>query len=268
MSLTSKKSKKSKKAGTPSSSAAAIPAKTHEIYHLLVLDRSSSMESVRDVTIKGFNENLQSCRTDKVADGIEQFFSLVTFNQSVDFPIWRKPISDLADLTTKTYVPSGMTALYDAIGVAVSKLQSEIQDKIEKQDANVVVTVFTDGEENSSQEWRDYSKLSSLLAKLRDSRMWTFTFIGCSEGTLAAAKGLGFTAANTMQYAATPDGTRDAFRKLSQSRSVYNSKISASTLLKGVDAEAYTANLLDAQDGFFAVDTEEKNGKNGPSVKP
>ena len=229
---------------------------SHEIYHLMIVDRSSSMACVRDVTIAGFNENLSGMRSDKLAEGITQKVSLVTFANDVTQDIWNKEITEIPDFNTENYKPQGSTALYDAIGSSVSDLFEQIREKLSKQDANVVVTIFTDGEENSSRTWTQ-AKLMSLISELRSSRMWTFTFIGCEENSLNAAKNLGFSAANTLRYDNTEKGITEAFSKLSSSRSVYNNKISSSMSFKYADASAYNAPLEDAQNDFFADDKKD-----------
>lgn len=233
---------------------------SHEIYHLMIVDRSSSMASVRDVTISGFNENLKGMRDDKLADGITQKVSLVTFSNDVTADIWNKEVSEIPDFNTENYKPQGSTALFDAIGKSVSDLLENIREKLAKQDANVVVTIFTDGEENASVTWNK-AKLMSLISELRSSRMWTFTFIGCEESTLAAAQSLGFSAANTMRYENTSKGVTEAFSKLSSSRSVYNSKISSSQSFKGLDADAYNNALENAQVDFFTDENKKDDIK-------
>ena len=48
----------------------------------------------------------------------------------------------------KAYRPGGGTPLYDAIGKGISKVNAQIEDG-----DHVLVTIITDGEENSSEEW-------------------------------------------------------------------------------------------------------------------
>ena len=226
--------------------------KKHTIYHVLVLDRSSSMLSVRDVTISGFNENLQSLHSNKPGEDVEEKVCLVTFSNDVRCDVWNQPAESVQPLNFRTYVPSGGTALYDAIGKTVTRLNDEIREDIKSQDANVVVTIFTDGGENSSNEWRDYKKISSLRADLEATRMWTFTFIGCNEEQLRQATAqLGFSAANTLAHVPTAEGTREAFTKLSTSRTEYRGKVSKSMMFKGIDQGAYADSLVSAQADFF-----------------
>lgn len=248
------------------SDSSSTREKTHTIHHLLVLDRSSSMGCVRDATISGFNENLLSCRDAEKDPEVEQKFSLVTFSDIVNFDIWEKPVEDIKDLNRDTYSPCGSTALYDALGKSVVKLKDEIREDLENQDANVIVTVFTDGQENTSKEY-DFNRIKSLLEELRGSRMWTFTFVGCDESTLRQARSLGFSAANTMSYTPDKKGTADAFSKMSRCRGQYISRSITASKLKAVDDEAYNQKMQDIQKDFFTEDVADDGEGEGKDSK-
>ncbi len=71
----------------------------------------------------------------------------------------------------KAYRPGGGTPLYDAIGKGMSKVNAQIEDG-----DHVLVTIITDGEENSSEEWT-LKMVRSMIEKLKKQN-WTFTLIG------------------------------------------------------------------------------------------
>jgi len=54
------------------------------------------------------------------------------------------------ELDADTFQPDASTPLYDAIGFSVNKLKRKIEDETDYQ---VLVTIITDGEENSSTEY-------------------------------------------------------------------------------------------------------------------
>ena len=66
-------------------------------YHLMILDRSSSMNSVRDTTISGLNEQLSSIKqAEEDFDDQEQVVCFVTFSDNVEMEqIWDAKISDV-----------------------------------------------------------------------------------------------------------------------------------------------------------------------------
>lgn len=61
--------------------------------------------------------------------------------------------------------------LYDAIGKGISKTNVQIEEG-----DHVLVTIITDGEENSSEEWT-LKMVRSMIEKLK-KQGWTFTLIG------------------------------------------------------------------------------------------
>ena len=66
----------------------------------------------------------------------------------------RVPAKDAERLDGNKYNPCCGTPLYDAIGKTCMQLKEHIKDNPA---ANVVVTIITDGNENSSKEWTGLS---------------------------------------------------------------------------------------------------------------
>ena len=189
-------------------------------YNLIVLDRSSSMNSVRQVTINGLNEQLDSIRkTQEEHPEQEQIVCFATFSDTVDVDQrWNKPILEVSNFTEEDYNPQGMTALHDAIGISINKMKNEIANDLKNRSANVMVMIFTDGQENCSSEFnRNTSK--NLVKEVKDSGMWTVSFIGCGDDVFEVAQGYGIDRGDTLSYSAGSDGTRSAFAKMSHSRS-------------------------------------------------
>jgi len=189
-------------------------------YHLMILDKSGSMETVRDVTISGLNEQLQSIRKSaKDFDNQEQIVCFSTFSNEVDISsVWNKEISKIEDFTRETYNPTGFTALLDAIGVSVNKLKEEIKAELAERKANVILTIFTDGQENSSHQY-NWADIKGLIKSIRESGQWTVAFIGCGENVFDVADQMGIEKGNTLRYQAGEEGTQNAFRSMSVARS-------------------------------------------------
>ena len=124
--------------------------KTKRVHNLIIVDESGSMEVIRKQAFVGMNETLQTVRKmqEKFPDQ-EQFVTLLTFDTG--HTTWHydnTPASQTKDLDWKAYCPGGGTPLYDAIGKGISKTNAQIEDG-----DHVLVTIITDGEENSSEEW-------------------------------------------------------------------------------------------------------------------
>ena len=144
-----------------------------KVFNLIVVDESGSMEIIREQAFSGMNETLATIRLmqEKYPD-TDQRVSLVTFDSN--HTTWHydnTAANQTKDLTRDQYSPGGCTPLYDAIGKAVSRLNTQAEEG-----DNVLVTIITDGEENSSREWT-LSMIRELIEKLK-KREWTFSLIG------------------------------------------------------------------------------------------
>lgn len=85
------------------------------IYHILV-DKSGSMSDCIDQTINGFNEQIAKIREMEV-DFPEQLMTigLTTFNTHVDHIYFMKPVEHAYKMNNENYMPSGSTAMLDAM---------------------------------------------------------------------------------------------------------------------------------------------------------
>ena len=93
--------------------------KKTQIYNLVILDKSGSMESIRTEAINGYNETLGSIKATqlKFMDTQEHFVSLAAFcDCGIDMIYDMTPIKDAEKLTKEKYDPCCCTPLFDAIG--------------------------------------------------------------------------------------------------------------------------------------------------------
>ena len=203
-----------------------------KIYNLIVLDASGSMYSIRNEAIAGVVETIQTIRTaQKDNANQEHLFSLVVFNgRSIATVYDRMPIDKVPDLDANDYQPTDNTPLYDAMGNAITNLQRYIND-----DDNVLVTVITDGYENSSVEW-NHQRVFQLVEDLKNKN-WLFTYIGANQDALKVAKGMGID--HSMNYMSDADGTTAMFRKERFSRKAFYGKLSAGKRFFEAKSEDY-----------------------------
>lgn len=203
-----------------------------KIYNLIVLDASGSMYSIRNEAIAGVVETIQTIRTaQKDNANQEHLFSLVVFNgRSIATVYDRMPIDKVPDLDANDYQPTDNTPLYDAMGNAITNLQRYIND-----DDNVLVTVITDGYENSSVEW-NHQRVFQLVDDLKNKN-WLFTYIGANQDALKVAKGMGID--HSMNYMSDAEGTKAMFRKERFSRKAFYGKLSAGKRFFEAKSEDY-----------------------------
>lgn len=189
------------------------------IFNLLILDESGSMCSIEKQAIDGVNETLQSVRAaQKKYEDQEHYVSFVTFNSSsIKTVLDRVEATKVEDITPAQYNPSCSTPLYDAIGKSVMELKKSVAEN-----DKVLVTIITDGYENSSREYSQ-SSVKALTEKL-GQRGWTFAYIGANQDAMAVSHGLGIK--NAMNFEATVCGTVMMSRKLAASRERWFNRIS------------------------------------------
>jgi len=211
---------------------ASKPKSTPHILSVFVLDDSVSMSPKVFPTINGFNEVLASGKLDAVKNNVVLHEYLSKFG-SPGNNTWQQNVEAL---TNSSYRPGqGSTALWDAVGFAMKKIEETLP--VLPKDTQVLLTIFTDGEENSSRVWNN--DLIKNRIQQKQAEGWTITFIGAGDEAevQAVAQNVGIFATNTMSYANNSAGTQAAFASVARSRSSYTKKVS--------QGEAVT-------DGFFA----------------
>ena len=169
------------KSETSEASKPSADGKKAHIYNLIIVDESGSMYQLREATMSGVNETVSTIRSaqEEFADTQEHFLTLVTFDSGSHRPDVRTlidclPIGEVKDFND--YMPSGCTPLYDAMGQSLSTLHARIKDD---DDATAVVTVLTDGLENSSHEWNAH-RLRQLIEQLKEQG-WSFSYMGSAH---------------------------------------------------------------------------------------
>lgn len=185
--------------------------KQKETVIAFILDRSSSMSSCLDATISGFNEYVRTLNDDKKS---KYNMSLTLFNTSVDTEYTNVPISKVSDLDRKSYVPNGMTALYDAVGMTI-----EATEKTLTKDQKVLCVIMTDGEENASREYT--TEILTKKIKELEKQNWTFVFLGANQDAWATGKQFGLHRGNVVNYHASSLGNEKAFRTVANNTAFY-----------------------------------------------
>jgi len=193
-------------------------------YVLFVLDESGSMESCKKETINGFNEQLQEL---KKTSSIKTFVSLVKFNSAVNTLYWNKSLAEVEELTAKTYVPNGMTAMLDAVGQSVSKLKNDTPTATD--DVTFLVIILSDGAENQSREY-NWDSVREIITKCKEDKCWTITYMGANQDLSQVRQDLNIDLGNTSIYTATADGTQYAFTTMSTGLANYRSLRMANTV--------------------------------------
>lgn len=159
---------------------------------LVILDRSGSMSMIRDNMIGGIEQLIAA----QSAEPGMLTIDLVTFDTEVELT---HHFADPA-LVKVELVPRGGTALYDAIGWSFNgfgQTLAELPDHARP--GTVLVTIVTDGEENSSREYTA-AMVNKMIEHQRSTFDWDISFLGANQDAIEEARKIGISASDAIDY--------------------------------------------------------------------
>ncbi|GMU87025.1 MAG: hypothetical protein AMXMBFR48_22660 [Ignavibacteriales bacterium] len=192
------------------------------IYYQLILDRSGSMESVREQTVSSFNEQVSA-----IQQLVKEFpdqpvsVSLTLFNDRIDIPLQEESPARIKPFTRKDYEPNGTTSLLDAIGMSVTRLQTKIADQLKNGEAEVIVVILTDGHENSSRNF-NLAQIAGLIRELEATGNWKFSYLGATLDAIDVAAQMNIDAKYSVRF--QKEHTGRTMSKISDSVASYMRK--------------------------------------------
>ena len=194
----------------------------------LVLDRSGSMQDIREATQDGVNEFINK---QKLIDG-NNTFTLIKFDDQYERTLNNIPLKDVQKVKLE---PRGMTALLDAIGITINDKGKYFRKLPENErPEKVIFVIVTDGQENSSKEFRR-EKIFDMIKKQTEKYSWEFVFLGANQDAIATAVSYGINATSAMTYSSTSHNTTSMFVSLASAVSGYSQGISKSVLFTKKD---------------------------------
>ena len=193
-----------------------------QIHNLLIIDESGSMSPLHDATLNGVNEVLNTIRQAQhdFAESQKHFVTIVTFDtfnsSHVRTLVDNAPIASVGQFTE--YCPGGGTPLFDAIGISLTRLERLIAN----QDlATAVVTIVTDGMENSSHEYT-HAQVQALIKRLTE-KGWTFSYMGACHDVKGTADSLAIS--NSMVFSHNERGTSSSWNREKGSKMAHYRRI-------------------------------------------
>lgn len=170
---------------------------------VFILDRSGSMRGLESDTIGGFNGMLQK---QKKEEG-EANVTTVLFDDRIEIINDRFPIDVVKPLTAEDYYVRGCTALLDAVGSTVKKVEN-IQKRLpeELKAEKVIFVITTDGQENASQEY-SAKMVKKMIGQSQESG-WQFLFLGANIDAVEEAEKLGIRRTHAASYKNDSKGVR------------------------------------------------------------
>lgn len=177
----------------------------------VVLDRSGSMGVLTNEVIGAFNNFVDE---QKQVEG-EATFTLIQFDDQYEVNCEAIDIQAARHLDETTYVPRGMTALFDAVGKAILSTGKRLNAMAESdRPEKVIFLIQTDGEENASKEF-SLSTIKSMIREQQEVYSWEFVFLGANIDAVSVAADIGIRRDRAMKYANNAEGVSEALCSLS-----------------------------------------------------
>lgn len=174
---------------------------------VFILDRSGSMNGLESDTIGGFNSMLK--RQKEEGDNVN--VTTVLFDDEVEVIHDRFPIGIIEPLTDKDYYVRGCTALLDAVGTSIEKIDNVQKHMPEAYKAEKVIFVITtDGLENSSEKY-NYREIKRMIEAKKECG-WEFLFLGANIDAGKEAEKIGISRDRSVTYENDSEGVAINFR--------------------------------------------------------
>lgn len=226
---------------------------------IFVLDKSGSMYNLAADTIGGFNGFISS---QKKVEG-KATLTTVLFDST-----WRIlhdgiDIREVQPMTASDYVASGNTAMLDAIGEIINRVQDRHDEIGTERPDNVLFVITTDGEENASRQFNK-SQIEKMIQHQTRGHGWEFIFLGANMDAVKEAASIGISANRSVTYDYSASGidalyaTMDCVATAARCEgSISNSISDIYTDVSAVDAVTYIDKTCNC-DGLCATCTCEE----------
>lgn len=154
----------------------------------VILDRTGSMEPIRDDVIGGFNAFLAA----QQAAPEPGTFTLVQFDSQDPYEVLQQavPLAEARPLTREQYVPRAGTPLYDAMGRGILELEAALAAMPDaERPTKVIFVVVTDGAENASREFTK-ARVTRLI-EAKKALGWDVVFLSADMDAFEDAHSMG-----------------------------------------------------------------------------
>lgn len=207
-----------------------------------VLDRSGSMSGIITDMIGGFNTFIE----DQKKEQGECNLTVALFDDRYELLYDNVDIKKVKPITRAEWSPRGSTALYDAIGKTINDVENRYV-KTEKRPDKVLVCIVTDGEENSSKEFR-IEAIKKLIGE-KEKEKWSFLYLAANQDAFSVGDGFGISRGNTINFMASAQG----------SQFVNSSLSNASSYVRGVTADKLYSSNMSANIIDFSSNSDTTN---------
>ena len=174
----------------------------------VILDRTGSMDSIREDVVGGFNAFLAQ----QQAAPEQATFTLVQFDSQDPYEVLHAAadIATVQPLSLEQYVPRASTPLYDAMGRGILDLEASLAARTEaERPGKVIFVVVTDGLENASREF-DRARVTALI-EAKKQLDWEFVFLSADLDAFHDAGRIGVDHASRVMFSKSKQGNDRAW---------------------------------------------------------
>jgi uncharacterized protein YegL len=206
--------------------------KNKKTFYHFVVDQSGSMSGSEGATIEGFNSQLNTLKNLKKENPEQEFVVSVTYFEDEVMDIIKfAPIEQVQSLSRENYMPGGLTALLDAIGRSIDRIQQTFSQEIKEDKATVVMVILTDGGENAS-KFYTHNLVAERIKELDATGKWTFSFLGADLDATNSSDRLNIRRENVVSF--SKSNYSSMMKQVSESISKYTSRKSKGQIINNL----------------------------------
>jgi len=184
---------------------------------ICIIDRSGSMDRIKEDAIGGFNTFLEGQKGLPGTAGM----TLCLFNDGYSIIHNGVNIQEVPKLDEYSYIPGGTTALLDAVGRTIDAVGERLANTPEEERPDkVLVCIITDGLENASREYKK-DQIKERIKHQSEKYNWEFIYLGANQDAFAEAGDIGISRGSTMAFCSTKMGVTKVYDDLHQRTTDY-----------------------------------------------
>ncbi len=185
---------------------------------VFVIDKSGSMSHLAGDTIGGFNGFIDGQKA------LEGNATLTTILFDTTWKILHDgvDIHKVNPITSSDYIAGGGTAMLDAIGEIINRVQDRHDELGEEKPEEVLFVITTDGEENSSRSFNK-GQIEKMIKHQTNGHGWKFMFLGANMDAVKEAESIGISKDWSVNYIYTNKGVYDSFTTMNCAASAVRS---------------------------------------------
>lgn len=168
---------------------------------IFLIDKSGSMANLTKDTIGGFNGFVESQK-----DDTKTTLTTVLFDTTWKILHDGVDVYSVEPMTNKDYIAGGGTAMLDAIGEIINRVQDRHDELGDEKPDNILFVITTDGEENSSRKFTK-SQIKKMIKHQTNGHGWEFIFLGANMDAVTTATNIGISYDRAVSYDWTTMGT-------------------------------------------------------------